>query len=57
MISFDLDGTLFDNRFVDSMWLEEIPRLYSVKRRVSFDDARRPVRARTRLAAEELATG
>ena len=43
VISFDLDGTLFDNRFVDSVWLEEIPRLYSVKRRVSFDDAKKAV--------------
>jgi len=42
--SFDLDGTLFDNRFVDSVWLEEIPRLYSVKKRVTFDDARKAVK-------------
>ncbi|UCD26264.1 MAG: HAD family hydrolase [Candidatus Bathyarchaeota archaeon] len=42
-VSFDLDGTLFDNRFVDSVWLEEIPRLYSVKKRVSIDDAKEKV--------------
>jgi 2-haloalkanoic acid dehalogenase type II len=44
VISFDLDGTLFDNRFVDSVWLEEIPRLYSVKKMVSIDDARKAVK-------------
>ena len=44
VMSFDLDGTLFDNRFVDSVWLEEIPRLYSVKKRVSIDDARKVVK-------------
>ena len=44
VISFDLDGTLFDNRFVDSVWLEEIPRLYSVKKRVSIDDAKKIVK-------------
>jgi putative hydrolase of the HAD superfamily len=44
VISFDLDGTLFDNRFVDSVWLEEIPRLYSVKKRVPIDDARKAVK-------------
>ena len=44
VISFDLDGTLFDNRFVDSVWLEEIPRLYSFKKRVSIDDARKVVK-------------
>lgn len=42
-VSFDLDGTLFDNRFVDSVWLEEIPRLYAVKKRVSIDDAKEKV--------------
>ena len=44
VISFDLDGTLFDNRFVDSVWLEEIPRLYSVEKRVSVDVARKAVK-------------
>ncbi len=45
VISFDLDGTLFDNKFVDSVWLEEIPRLYSVKNRISVDDAKRIVKS------------
>jgi len=44
VISFDLDGTLFNNRFVDSVWLQEIPRLYSVRKRVSIDDAQKVVR-------------
>jgi FMN phosphatase YigB (HAD superfamily) len=44
VISFDLDGTLFDNMFVDSVWLEEIPRLYSVEKGVSVDDARKIVK-------------
>ena len=44
VISFDLDGTLFDNMFVDSVWLEEIPRLYSVEKEVSVEDARKVVR-------------
>ena len=44
VISFDLDGTLFDNMFVDSVWLEEIPRLYSVEKGVSVEDARKVVR-------------
>jgi len=44
VISFDLDGTLIDYSFVDSVWLEGIPRLYSVKKRVSFDHAKKAVK-------------
>ncbi|NIR87770.1 HAD family hydrolase [Candidatus Bathyarchaeota archaeon] len=44
MVSFDLDGTLIDYRFVDSVWFEGIPRLYSVKKGVSFEDARKVVK-------------
>jgi len=44
VISFDLDGTLIDYSFVDSVWFEGIPRLYSVKKRVSFNDAREAVK-------------
>jgi putative hydrolase of the HAD superfamily len=44
VISFDLDGTLVDYRFVDSVWFEGIPRLYSVEKRVSFDDAKKFVK-------------
>ena len=44
VISFDLDGTLFNNRFVDSVWLEEMPRLYAVKNGVSVDEAKKTVK-------------
>ncbi len=44
VVSFDLDGTLTDSSYVDSVWLEGIPRLYSIKKRVSFDDARKAVK-------------
>ena len=44
VISFDLDGTLVDYRFVDSVWFEGIPRSYSVKKKVPFDDARKVVK-------------
>jgi len=44
VVSFDLDGTLTDSSFVDSVWLEGIPRLYSIKKGVSFDDAGKAVK-------------
>ncbi len=53
VISFDLDGTLFDNMFVDSVWLEEIPRLYSIEKGVSFDNARKTVKREYDLVGKE----
>jgi putative hydrolase of the HAD superfamily len=44
VVSFDLDGTLTDSNFVESVWLEGIPRLYSIKKRVPFDDAIKAVK-------------
>lgn len=44
VVSFDLDGTLFDTNFVDSVWFEGIPQLYSIKNRVSFNKARELVK-------------
>lgn len=29
IISFDMDGTIFDTNFDDVLWFEEIPRLYA----------------------------
>ena len=40
VVSFDLDGTLTDPSFVDSVWLEGIPQLYSIKKKVSFEEAK-----------------
>jgi 5'-nucleotidase len=39
-ISFDLDGTLTTSTFVDSVWLEGLPRLLAQKQGISFDSAR-----------------
>ena len=55
VVSFDLDGTLTDSSFVDSVWLEGIPHLYSIKKRVSFDDAKEAViREYEEVGREEL---
>ena len=40
VVSFDVDGTLVDYTFVNSVWFEEIPKLYAKERSVSFEKAR-----------------
>jgi putative hydrolase of the HAD superfamily len=39
VVSFDMDGTITDLSFVNSVWLEGIPRLYAIKNGVSLEDA------------------
>jgi len=41
IISFDMDGTLFDKNFDDLLWFTEMPKLYSKKHKISFEGARR----------------
>jgi putative hydrolase of the HAD superfamily len=38
-----MDGTLTDNSFADSVWLEGIPRLYAHKNAVPFETAKKEV--------------
>jgi len=44
IISFDLDGTITDAAFVDAVWLEGIPRIYALKKGISFENARADVK-------------
>jgi HAD superfamily hydrolase (TIGR01549 family) len=44
IVSFDLDGTITDTSFVDSVWLEGIPRLYASEKNLPLDDAKRLVK-------------
>jgi putative hydrolase of the HAD superfamily len=43
MVSFDLDGTITDRSYADSVWLEGIPRLYAIKNGIAFEDAKNTV--------------
>jgi putative hydrolase of the HAD superfamily len=40
IISFDLDGTLVTSKFADLVWLEGLPKIYSIEKNVSFDEAK-----------------
>jgi putative hydrolase of the HAD superfamily len=43
VLSLDLDGTITDILFVNSVWLEGIPRLYAAKNGLAFEDAKNRV--------------
>lgn len=43
IVSFDLDGTITDVSFADSVWLEGVPRQYALKNGVSFEVAKSKV--------------
>ncbi|MBN2603171.1 MAG: HAD family hydrolase [Candidatus Thermoplasmatota archaeon] len=40
IISFDLDNTLVTSKFADLVWLEGLPKIYSIEKNVSFDEAK-----------------
>jgi len=44
LISFDLDGTLVDYTQFDMLfWYEEVPKLYAIKHKLSFEEAKKQV--------------
>jgi HAD superfamily hydrolase (TIGR01549 family) len=43
IVSFDLDGTVTDISFADSVWLEGMPHEYALKNSVSFEVAKKKV--------------
>ncbi|MEM0217494.1 MAG: HAD family hydrolase [Candidatus Nezhaarchaeales archaeon] len=43
VISFDVTGTLVSEKFVDSFWLELIPKLFAERHDISIDEAKRVV--------------
>jgi 2-haloalkanoic acid dehalogenase type II len=44
ILSFDMDGTITDLSFVESVWLEGVPHLFAEKNQISFQDARKFVK-------------
>lgn len=40
IVSFDMDGTLVEKRYVNSVWLEGIPTLYARKEGIPFEKAK-----------------
>jgi len=40
IVSFDMNGTLTQDRFIELVWRESLPRLYSQRKNISFERAR-----------------
>ena len=40
VVSFDVSGTLIDFYYVEHVWNEAIPRLYAIKKGISFEEAK-----------------
>mgnify|MGYP006296125223 CR=1 FL=1 len=45
LVSFDADGTIVDNGYVNKFWFEELPKLYAKKTGKPFDEARSALRS------------
>lgn len=39
IVSFDVDGTLVDGKFIDAVWHKGIPELYARKNGISFEES------------------
>ncbi|MDD3492774.1 MAG: HAD family hydrolase [Candidatus Thermoplasmatota archaeon] len=53
VVSFDMDGTLIQQDYVNHVWLEGIPRLYARRRGLSLAEARRLVEAEYHKVGED----
>jgi putative hydrolase of the HAD superfamily len=53
IISFDMDGTLLNSKFADSVWLETIPALYAGRKAIDFPLAKQIVTSEYAEIGEE----
>ncbi len=53
VISFDMEGTLIDNRFSDLIWETDIPTLYGRHHGLGLDEARQRVKEEYREVGED----
>ncbi len=45
LVSFDADGTLVENDYVNSFWFRELPKLYAEKKGIEFAEAREALKS------------
>lgn len=45
LVSFDADGTIVDNSYVNCFWFRELPKLYAKKNGIEFAEAREVLRS------------
>lgn len=53
LVSFDADGTIVKDSYVDKFWFQELPRLYARKKGIEFSEARETVTSKYNEIGDE----
>ena len=55
IISFDMDGTIADMNFDNTIWFKEVPTLYAKKHKISFEKAKKACKKEyDRIGSEDI---
>lgn len=44
-VSFDLQGTITDSEYCDSLWIKILPKIYAMRNKISIDEAKKSIKS------------